>query len=222
MQLGCVSCTVVVEPSNEPLNKKMDHLLMTLGMTYDIQEISQLPAIFFARKAYRAFGKDPARYRLSAEALLRRVARGEDLYRINNVVDIVNMVALQSGISIGAYDSGLIDESISLELGKIDELYDAVGRGWLNIENLPVLKDRKGPFGSPTSDSVRTSVTMNTQKLLLVFFDFGTPEKLEHAMILACNLLRDYAGGTNFNQTTNKKHEARYRQVDPSIRRMEN
>jgi DNA/RNA-binding domain of Phe-tRNA-synthetase-like protein len=198
MKLGCISCNVNVEPSGEQLKQKMEKLLHALSITYEMQEIAQLPPIFYARKAYRTFGKDPARYRLSAESLLRRVTRGDDLFRINNVVDIVNMLSLLTGFSIGAYDAGKIEGNVSMGLGKIDELYDGVGRGWLNIENLPIIRDQIGPFGSPTTDSVRTSVTFNTHQFLMVFFDFGTPEKLEHAMTIAQEWLQNYAGANQF------------------------
>src|SRR5580693_3309852 len=47
-------------------------------------------AILATRAAYKALGKDPARYRGSAEALLRRVIAGKGLPRVNNVVDVIN------------------------------------------------------------------------------------------------------------------------------------
>jgi len=179
----------------------MDQLTNALGITYEMEEISQLPAIYFARKAYRCFGKDPARYRLSAESLLRRITRGDDLYRISNVVDIINMVSMQTGFSIGGYDSDKIEGNIVLDLGNTDELYEGVGRGWLNISNLPVLKDESGPFGSPTTDSVRTSVTIETKRFLMVFFDFGTPDRLSHAMEMAGSLLQQFASAHEIQKT---------------------
>ena len=69
----------------------------------------------------------------------------------------------------------------------------AIGRGELNIENLPVLRDESGAFGTPTSDSVRTSVTLNTKRFLMVFFGFGANEKLNEAVHLAKTLLGEFA-----------------------------
>ena len=54
--------------------------------------------------AYKAFGRNPGRYRVSSEALLRRVRRLDPLYRINTVVDVNNLISIQSGLSVGSYD----------------------------------------------------------------------------------------------------------------------
>ncbi len=201
IQLGCICSGVLVENADKYLMKKMDQLVEALSITYEMEEISQLPAIHYARKAYRCFGKDPARYRLSAESLLRRITRGDDLYRISNVVDIINMVSMQTGFSIGGYDADKIEGNIVLDLGTADELYEGVGRGWLNIGNLPVLKDESGPFGSPTTDSVRTSVSIDTKRFLMVFFDFGTPDRLELALEMAGKLLQQFASAHEIQKT---------------------
>jgi DNA/RNA-binding domain of Phe-tRNA-synthetase-like protein len=203
--MGCICSGVLVEKADKYLTTKMEQLINTLSITYEMEEISQLPAIYYARKAYRCFGKDPARYRLSAESLLRRVTRGDDLYRINNVVDIINMVSLQTGFSIGGYDADKIEGDIVLDMGTADEMYEGVGRGWLNIGNLPVLKDESGPFGSPTTDSVRTSVSIDTKRFLMVFFDFGTPERLEYTMEMAAKLLQQFASAHEIKKSIVKR-----------------
>lgn len=79
------------------------------------------------------------RYRLSSEALMRRVVKGMELYHINNIVDLVNLVSLESGMSIGGYDADKIAGSAILSIGeKKGEPYEAIGRGELNIAGLPV------------------------------------------------------------------------------------
>lgn len=198
MQLGCLYCKVKTVDQNSALNQKMDMLQNLIESIFEVEELNQLPAIFHSRKAYRTFGKDPARYRLSAEALLRRITKGIDIYRINNVVDIVNMVSIQTGFSIGGYDCNLIDGNISLGLGRPEDIYEGIGRGSLNIENLPVLRDNIGPFGSPTSDSTRTSVSLNTSSFLMIVFGFGANEKMKKTLSIATKLLEEYAEASSF------------------------
>ena len=48
--------------------------------------------------------------------------------------------------------------------------YDGIGRGGINLEGLPVLADEEGPFGSPFSDSGRTSVGEQTRDLVFVLY----------------------------------------------------
>ena len=57
-----------------------------------------------SRAAYKAFGRNPGRYRVSSEALLCRVRRGDELYHVNSVVDVNNLISVESGLSVGSYD----------------------------------------------------------------------------------------------------------------------
>lgn len=157
-------------------------------------EVSSIPSISDSRKAYKACGKDPSRYRLSAEALLRRITSGKDLYLINNVVDIINWTSMYTAYSIGGYDPSKIQGAIEFGIGQKDEVYQALGRGALNIEFLPVFRDELGAFGSPTSDSPRTCIAENSNELLMIIIDFGGKEEaLNKAVQFAKNQLEDYA-----------------------------
>jgi DNA/RNA-binding domain of Phe-tRNA-synthetase-like protein len=160
-----------------------------------IEEIGKIPAIEASRKAYRACGKDPARYRLSAEALLRRVVSGKGLYQINNVVDQLNLVSVTSGFSIGGYDLDKIQGNIGFGIGKPQELYAGIGKGALNIENLPVFRDEAGAFGTPTSDSQRTQVSNETTRFLMILVDFESSDMLEPAMERTVRLLKEHCQG---------------------------
>ena len=50
-----------------------------------------------SRAAYKVFGRNSGRYRVSSEALLRRVRRGDALYQINSVVDVNNLFLFKVG-----------------------------------------------------------------------------------------------------------------------------
>jgi len=198
LTLGCIECDVVISEENTDLWREIEAACGIIGHSGELAEVGSNPAIKASRMAYRRCGKDPSRYRLSSEALMRRVVKGHQLYRINNVVDVVNLVSLKSGMSIGGYDVDKISGSVIFDIGRKDEPYDAIGRGELNIASLPVFRDSVSPFGSPTSDSVRTSVTSDTKRFLMVIIGFSggfcTMETLE----LSLNLLKEYAGATNF------------------------
>ncbi len=72
------------------------------------KEWSEIPGIKGSRAAYKAFGRNPGRYRVSSESLVRRVRRGDDLYHINSVVDVNNLISVRSGLSVGSYDLGQV------------------------------------------------------------------------------------------------------------------
>lgn len=203
-QLSCIECDVVTELLNEQLWKEIQQKIKEISGSVKIEQISQIPAISFSRKAYKACGKDPARYRLSAEALLRRVVNRNELYQINNVVDLLNLVSISTGFSIGGYDVHKINGDIEFGIGKKDEPYFGIGRGELNIEYLPVLRDKTGAFGTPTSDSERTAVSLETKRFLMIIIDYSGSSGLDSATNLAKQLLENYARATNFNIRTVK------------------
>lgn len=198
LQLGCITASVAIQSKNEALWQKILDL-STEKQTMLMDAIKDIPAIHSSREAYKALGKAPSRYRLSAEALHRRIVKGQELYQINNVVDLINYCSIASGFSIGGYDLEKIQGDIVLDLGQADEPYEAIGRGSINIENLPVFRDEQGAFGSPTSDSTRTCITENTQQILLVFLNFGGHDHLSKSIQEATQLLENFAEGKNID-----------------------
>lgn len=198
LRLVSLESTVKVSEASPALLNLIGESTTRIVKSLDVTEISSLPKIKAAKDAYRALGKDPSRYRPSAEALLRRLASGKDLYFINNVIDILNLISMETGISIGGYDGDQIEWPALLDTGRPDEPYEGLGRGLLNIEKMPVLRDRRGPFGSPTSDSVRSSVTARTTCFVMVFFDFGQWRDMEDVVRRTSLLLEEYAAGNSF------------------------
>jgi DNA/RNA-binding domain of Phe-tRNA-synthetase-like protein len=195
LALGCLSANVKVQKKNEPLWLEIDQHLTHLSSTIKSEKINTIPQIAAMRRAYKELGKDPSRYRGSAEALLRRVLSGKGLYQINSVVDINNLISLESMNPAGTYDLEKITGPIELRVGATGEGYKGIGKDLINIENLPVFADAAGAFGSPTSDSERAMVSLETKKILMVMFSFTGPEGLERWMQRACELLRQYSGG---------------------------
>ena len=154
------------------------------------------PQILATRAAYKALGKDPARYRGSAEALLRRVIAGKGLPRIDAVVDIINLVSVESRLPIGLYDLTHVQGDIVFRTGRAGETYKGIGKYDLNLEGLPVFCDAIGSHGSPTSDSERTMVTSETKNVLAVIISFGGKESLDRWTQRMSELFMQYASGS--------------------------
>ncbi|KAF0236334.1 MAG: phosphoenolpyruvate [Prolixibacteraceae bacterium] len=198
LELGCIECDVVMQPVQEELWKEIQYKIIELNSKFQIEDISIIPAISASRKAYKTCGKDPARYRLSAEALLRRVINRHEIYQINNVIDLLNLVSISTGFSIGGYDADKIEGDITYGIGELNEPYVGIGRGELNIVGMPVFRDVAGAFGTPTSDSERTSVSMETRRFLMIIIDYAVSQQLKEATVFAKELLEKYAQATNF------------------------
>jgi DNA/RNA-binding domain of Phe-tRNA-synthetase-like protein len=151
--------------------------------------------ILATRIGYKALGKDPARYRGSAEALLRRIVSGKGFPQINTVVDIINLVSVESRLPIGLYDLARVRGDIVFRAGRAGETYKGIGKYDLNLEGLPVFSDEEGPHGSPTSDSERTRVTPETQSIAAILVSFGGAEGVESSCQRMSSLLQKYAQG---------------------------
>ncbi|MDL2208993.1 hypothetical protein LJB97_05165 [Parabacteroides sp. OttesenSCG-928-O15] len=178
--------------------EEIDRATAEMRASMRLEEINTFPPIRATRQVYKRLGKDPNRYRPSAEALRRRVLRDLPLYRIDTLVDIINLVSLESGFSIGGFDADKIDGDLELGVGRAGEPYEAIGRGLLNIEGLPVYRDRQGGIGTPTSDEERTKIDLDTSRLLMIINGYSGSQGLEEATFSAAKLLRAYALADDF------------------------
>ncbi len=194
IRLGCIECPVQIKVSDEKIASLADSIFVKICSELNIDQVSQKSTIKETKEAYRKLGKDPSRYRPSAEALTRRIVKGKDLFWINNIVDILNIISLESGFSIGGYDADKIVGEIEFGIGRADEPYEGIGRGELNIEHLPVFRDDLGAFGSPTSDSLRTMVTDQTSRFLMIIIDFAGNNILEKVMDRGIEFYQKYCG----------------------------
>jgi len=149
-----------------------------------------------ARELYRRTGEDPTKLRPSSEALLRRILRGEALYRINSLVDTCNLCSLAILLPIGLYDLDRIAGRVEVRLGRPGEGYDSLGKGRYAVDGRLALFDDRGPFGSPTNDSRRTAITEATRRCLMVIFaPSGYPrDRLRDHLVTASGYLRSLVG----------------------------
>ncbi len=197
LRLGLLTAEIYVQIENEALWNIIQTESKIISESQP--ELSKYDCIQSARAAYKALGKDPSRYRPSAEALFRRIISGKELYSVNNVVNLINLISFKSGFSIGGYDADSIKGDIALTKGLSSDIYDGLGRGLLNIENLPVLRDELGAFGCPTSDSERTGIRLDSRRCLWVFFDFDADQSLEQYLHESAELLKQFAAAKNIS-----------------------
>ena len=193
--LGCVTARVEAVASPAALTEEMKTREAEIQKLPFPRGVLGSPQVEATRAAYKALGKDPARYRNSAEALLRRVVGGKGLPEINAVVDVINLVSVESRLPVGLYDLGHVVGEIVFRAGKSGETYKGIGKYDLNLEGLPVFADTVGPHGSATSDSERTMVTPETKEVLAVIVSFSGAENLERWVQRLGALLQQYAAG---------------------------
>ncbi len=199
--LGCVTATVEAGASPAALGDEMNGRVQEILKLPFARGVLESPQIVATRAGYKALGKDPARYRGSAEALLRRVIAGKGLPQINAVVDVINLVSVESRLPVGLYDQAHVTGDIAFRAGRAGETYKGIGKYDLNLEGLPIFCDELGPHGSPTSDSERTMVTGETKQVLGIIVSFGGADELERWAQRMVELLQRYASATECEVT---------------------
>src|ERR1700686_1938834 len=193
--LGCVTARVEAGASPAALLEEMEARETEIQKLPFPRSVLASPQVESTRMAYKALGKDPSRYRGSAEALLRRVIAGKGSPQINAVVDVINLVSVESRLPIGLYDLAHVSGDIIFRAGRAGETYKGIGKYDLNLEGLPVFCDALGPHGSPTSDSERTMVTSETKQVLAIVISFGGKEGLERWTQRMSDLFQRFAAG---------------------------
>ena len=198
LKVAVISCEVTNSDTSEALWQEIADFETIFRGTFHIEDINKRKAIQATRAAYKKLGKDPNRYRPSAESLCRRILKGLALYKINTLVDLINLVSLKTGYSIGGFDEEKIDgKELLLGVGEAGEVFHGIGRGILNIEGLPVYRDRQGGIGTPTSDEERTKIAISTKRLFMIINGYSGKDGLEDAVTYSVELLEKYVKAAN-------------------------
>jgi DNA/RNA-binding domain of Phe-tRNA-synthetase-like protein len=188
---------VAVREADAALAAAVDSDCSALKARYGDGKSAEVPGAADARALYKALGIDPTKTRPSNEALLRRALKGEALYRINTLVDAMNLCSLRAQLPFGLYDLDQVRPPVQLRRGADGEGYEGIRKGQVNVDGRPVLVDALGPFGNPTSDSARTMVTLATRNALVVVYAPAaySPTRLTGVLDETASTLTRYCGG---------------------------
>ncbi len=171
LTVGVVQAAPVgVGPARRELIAEIDTLCARLVASHAGQSPGSIVGLAPARRLYRSFGMDPTSTRPSSEALLRRILQGKPFPRVNSAVEVCNLCSITFLLPIGLYDAAAIRGDVTIRRGAPGESYPGIRKDAVNVAGRPVLTDREGPFGNPTSDSARTSVSETTTSLFMVIF----------------------------------------------------
>lgn len=198
IRLGILRFQAEVKPSDEKFWSYMDkEILPQIKQSIEGKQWNEINGVKGSRAAYKAFGRNPGRYRVSSEALLRRVRREDELYHVNSVVDVNNLISCQSGLSVGSYDLNKIQGDIVLRKAQQGEGYTGIGKDFLDLKNMLVLVDDQGLFGSSMSDSTRAMVSEQTTDILVVVYCFEDDIDLENVLSNAKQEFEKFADAKN-------------------------
>ncbi|PPA72465.1 B3/B4 domain-containing protein [Jeotgalibacillus proteolyticus] len=161
-----------IEVGESPQMLKGRLQLFQESIFFELQDkgVTEFEGIKEWRSIFKNLGKDPNRYRHSAEALYRRIKKQNYLTPIHSAIDLNNFFSLQYQCPIGLYDSFKIDGDIIIRLGSTGEEFEGLNNRLNSAENLLLTADSVGPFGSPFVDSKRTAVSESTSEAIQIIY----------------------------------------------------
>lgn len=198
LRIAVVEASGVTVVAHDPnLWLEIETVTRRLRATHAGRAPAEIDGLQPARELYRRIGVDPTKLRPSSEALLRRVLRGDPLPKINSLVDINNLCSLEFLLPIGLHDLDRVAGALVLRRGAAGEGYEAIGKGWYSVEDRLTAVDDRGPCGSPTSDSQRTMITLETRRCLMLIYAPSRHETsvLEAHAATAADRIARFAGG---------------------------
>ena len=169
------------------------------------------PFIASWRELYKSFGAKPGDYRPSAEALIRRALKMGDLPRINNAVDLYNIVSVRHVIPMGGFDLEHVTGDIQLRFSAGGENFKPLGPsepeqtypGEVVYADDATILTRRWNY----RDADSTKITENTEKLVM-FLD-ATPaiplETVQGALDELKALYEEYCGGKYITDVASKE-----------------
>ena len=158
------------EPLPPAFHAERDQVVSRWLSTYGGRQPADVPGVAETRALFHALDIDPTKHRPSSEALLRRVLQGRGLPVVSPVVDACNLASLEHQMPLGLYDRDRVRGTVHVRVGQDGEGYEGIRKQRVNLHGRLLLADDHGPFGAPTSDSLRTSVTPATRNVAVVLF----------------------------------------------------
>lgn len=188
---------ITVADSPQMVRGRLQLFQESIFFDLESTNVTELTGIQEWRKIFKQLGKDPNRYRHSAEALYRRVQKQNYLTPVQSAIDLNNFFSLQYQVPIGIYDLDYLQGSVTIRTGKVNEEYHGLNGRVNSLHNLLICADQQGPFGSPFVDSNRAPVTLTTKNALQVIFlrpstDCRNAEKLTESLM---NMFTQIHGG---------------------------
>lgn len=166
---------------------------------YTLEQIIKEEKILQSRNGYKKLGKDPSHTRVACENLLRRIIKGQPLYRLGDIIDLGNALSILTRRSVCVVDLDKLIGDVNIRLGTKDDIYNTINRGPLNVDKIPVYVDSVSPFGCPSSDTLRTAVDKNTKTIFIMIICFEETD-IEQDENLLVDIYKKYTNAQNIKK----------------------
>jgi DNA/RNA-binding domain of Phe-tRNA-synthetase-like protein len=157
-----------------------------------LEEVKDDPIFRSYRDLYWTFGMDPTKLRVSSEAVLRRILKGMNLWRISDIVDIINLASAYHKIPIGLVDAARLQGDLVIRSSFDGEVFQRIGGKIIVCRGREIVvadEEKIVCFGYATHDSERTMITKDTDRALVLLY--GAEVITSHVMKNALKITLD-------------------------------
>ena len=198
LKIGLIHYTKIsVGDSPQMLKGRLQLFQEQLYFELEEKGLAHFPNLESWRSIFKNTGANPSRYRPSAEALYRRVAKQNYFTPTHSAVDSNTFFSLYYSIPLGLYDRDTLGNDIHFTIGTSSTTYDALNAREIKLNGILHSADETGPFGSPYVDSKRSAVTLETTNALhVVYLSPSMPlEEAEKLMTAMASMFIQIHGG---------------------------
>jgi len=198
--LTCRISDVKVRKQDTELENFKNELINSIKTQYNLDSLKDAASFRAYRDFFWRIGVDPTKNRPAAEALIRRILRGENLPRINTLVDAYNLASIKTEIALAAFDADELKGNLLMRLAETGAEFMGIGMSKpmiLQGNEVVISDEEKLVAVYPHRDAEDMKVTELTRNALLLIC--GVPgiseELLRNAAHVAMELITRFCGG---------------------------
>ena len=191
---------VTVRKEDAQLEKFKNEVIKNTREQYNLDSLKDLTSFRAYRDFFWKIGVDPTKNRPAAEALIRRILHGENLPRINTLVDAYNLASIKTEIALAAFDADKLKGNLFIRIAESGEKFTGIGMSKpmiLQGGEVVISDEEKLVAIYPHRDAEDTKVTEQTKNILLLVC--GVPdiseESLQNAAHVAVEFIIRFCGG---------------------------
>ncbi len=193
--------------SSSDFEKYEQDLFSEIRFRITLDDVKDDPIFKSYRDLYWTFGMDPTKLRVSSEALLRRIVRGLNFWRISTLVDVANLASAYHKLPIGLIDETALAGDLVVRTANKGEIFERIGGKQLTCRGREIVladDEKIICFGYATHDSERTKVTPKSKSILLLIYGAPvvTPDMMTSAANLTLEMVRRWVACTIKGWTT--------------------
>jgi len=191
---------VKVRKQDAELEKFKKELINNAKKQYNLDSLKDVASFRAYRDFFWKIEVDPTKNRPAAEALIRRILRGEQLPRINTLVDAYNLASIKTEIALAAFDADKLRGKLLMRIAEVGEEFMGIGMNKpmiLQGSEIVISDEEKLVAIYPYRDAEDTKVTEQTRNVLLLICGVSgiSEESLRNAAYVAIEFITHFCGG---------------------------